>query len=217
MPSPFEKRCVDLDDLRARLQSTDLIPSQEPLLDGIAERFALLAGTGITSVSDLQAALRDRGSISSVADASGVDAEYLVLLRRAVRGFYPKAKPLRAFDWVDRDVITALEEVGVKNSRQLHQAADTGLTELAEQAGISVAELSALVALADLVRVQWVGPTFARTLLAAGYSSTAMVAEADPDTLREAVATANEEGRFYKGAIGRRDIKRVIDAAAYAR
>ncbi len=215
MPSPSQEPALTLDELRARLEATDLIPSQEPLLDRITERFALLAGTGITSVSDLQARLKDRRSVDALADESSVDADYLMLLRRAVRGFYPKPKPLRAFDWVGHDVIMALEDVGVRNSQQLHEATATGIEELTEQAGVPVAELSTLAALSDLVRVQWVSPTFARALVAAGVPSAAMVAQADPRVLCEAVARANEEERFYKGVVGLRDIERLIDAAGY--
>jgi hypothetical protein len=70
--------------------------------------------------------------------------------------------------------------------------------------------------LSDLSRVQWVSPTFARTLVAAGFTGAAEVSMADPEALYEAVMQANENARFYKGKVGLRDIKRLIAAAAYA-
>lgn len=212
---PHPKPCTSLDDLRARLEAIDLIPSQEPLRERIAERFALLARAGINSVVDLQSRLKSRRSVESLAADSGIDEDYLVLLRRAVQGFYPRPRPLRAFDWVDENVIAALEAAGVKNSQQLNAATEEGLAELAERAHVPVSELAPLAALCELVSVQWVSPSFARALVAAGFPSSAAVAQADPDLLCRAVATANGDGRFYKGSIGRRDISRVIDAAGY--
>ena len=42
MGQQSEREAIDLDELRARLTETDLIPSQQPLLDDIERRFALL-------------------------------------------------------------------------------------------------------------------------------------------------------------------------------
>lgn len=57
--------------------------------------------------------------------------------------------------------------------------------------------------------------TFARVLVASGFDSAPKVAGADPDALYEAVATANENARFYKGKVGLRDMKRLVVAASF--
>ena len=215
MPRPSPKQFESLDDLRERLESTDLIPSQEPLREQIAERFALLSRAGIETIANLQASLKGKRSIEPLAELSGVDPEYLVLLRRAVNGFHPKPRPLREFDWVPLGVVTALEEAGVKNSTQLHDAAQTGLADLVKRTGVSQDELSELVVLSGLVRVQWVSPTFARALVAAGFPTPEAVRLADPDQLHEAVVAANEGARYFRGTVGLRDIRRLVDAAAY--
>jgi hypothetical protein len=66
-----------------------------------------------------------------------------------------------------------------------------------------------------LMRVQWVSPTFARMLIVAGYDSAVKVAEANADDLCEALASINAGGKFFKGKIGLRDIKRLVQAASY--
>ncbi len=59
-------------------------------------------------------------------------------------------------------------------------------------------------------------PTAARMLVEAGYDSTSKVAAADGGDLSEALARVNERGRFFKGKIGLRDVRRLIRAAGYA-
>jgi hypothetical protein len=49
----------------------------------------------------------------------------------------------------------------------------------------------------------------------AGYDSAAKVAAADFEDLHQALIRVNEGNRFFKGKIGLRDIKRLIQAAGY--
>jgi len=80
---------------------------------------------------------------------------------------------------------------------------------------VDTAMLEMLARLADLMRVQWVSPTFGRMLIVAGYDSAAKVAAANADDLCEALASINAGDRFFKGKIGLRDIKRLVQAASY--
>ncbi len=209
-------RSTSLDDLQARLEATDLVPSLQPLLDGLTKKMDALKKAGVTSVADLRTRMKTKKSLSTLADDSGIDTNHLVLLRRAIEGFFPKPQPLKVFDWLDQDTVLKLEQAGVKNTLQFYEGALSDAGGLAKRAGIQRKNLSELLALSDLSRVQWVSPTFARTLVAAGFTSAEKVSKADPRILNDAIMQANENARFYKGKVGLRDIKRLIDAAAYA-
>lgn len=87
--------------------------------------------------------------------------------------------------------------------------------ELSESTGVDTATLEELVHLAGLMRVQWVGPTFGRLLLAAGYGSVKKIAMANADDLYEALTRVNDGARYFKSRIGLRDTKRLIQAASY--
>jgi len=206
---------MNLDNLQARLEATDLIPSLQILLDGLTEKLGALKKIGVRSVADLRTRLKSKKSLASLADDSAMDFNYLVLLRRAIEGFFPKPQPLKAFDWLNRDTMAKLDRAGVRNTQQLHEAALSGVDKLAGNAGLEEKNLSEFLALSDLSRIQWVSPTFARVLVAAGFTSAAMVATANPEALHEAIIEANDNARFYKGKVGLRDIKRLIAAAAY--
>jgi hypothetical protein len=206
---------MSLEQLRKRLEGTDLIPSHQPLLEGMPRKFALLGAAGIKSVAALRVRLKNAKALAAVATDSGIDPEYLGLLRRVVEGFFPKPQQLNVFDWLDQAVIARLKEAGITDTRQLYEAATSETSALAKKFGVSKKALSECVALADLSRVQWVSPTFARVLVAAGFASATEVAKAEPNALYTRVARANDGARFYKGRIGLPDIKRLITASRH--
>ncbi|MBB4265477.1 DUF4332 domain-containing protein [Roseospira visakhapatnamensis] len=211
----LDDRSIDLAALRTRLETSDLIPSQEPLLDGLDAKLTALRATELESVADLRAALKSQSSLASLSAASGVDPEYLRLLKRAVGGFFPKPRPLSDVDWLDSDIVSRLKEAGITNTQTLFDAASNGTGALATDLGADANDLSDLVAISDLCRIQWVSPKYARALLAAGHASAVTVARADPEALVQAIATANQGAKFYGGEVGLRDVRRLVAAAAY--
>ena len=212
----IDDNLTKLSALQKRLQNTDLIPSQEPLLEGISEKMSALGKAGIASLADLRSALKTAKSLKSLSQDSGVDAGYLQLLRRAVNGFFPKPRSLDEMDWLDRNTAAGLQKAGIKNTRQLYDAAAKGAGGLAKETGTNRKNVLDFVVIADLCRIQWVSPTFARVLVEAGFASPAEIAKADPETLFDAIAQANKGARFYKGAVGLKDVRRLVAAAAYA-
>ena len=210
-----DERAIDLNALRERLQSSDLIPSQRPLLEGIADKMTALKAAGMHSLADLRVALKSPKSLTQLSGETAIDPNYLRLMRRAVDGFFPKPRSLRELNWLDSNIIDVLEASGIKNTRTLFEATSSGATGLAKETGLDVGDLAELIAISDLCRIQWVSPTFARALIAAGTGSAAAVAKADPDNMFQAIVKANQGAKFYKGKVGMRDIKRLVAAARY--
>ena len=211
----IDEHSTDLSALQERLQSTDLIPSQEPLLDGIAGKFSSIRETGVQSLADLRTALKTERSLTLLSKSSGVDSNYLRLLRRAINGFFPKPRSLKEIGWLDESTVVSLNRAGIKNTQDLFDAASDDAASLAKRTGIDQKEVLEFLAIADLCRIQWVSPTFARVLVAAGFPNAAAVAEANPEALFHAIAKANDNARFYKGKIGLRDVRRLVAAATY--
>jgi predicted flap endonuclease-1-like 5' DNA nuclease len=208
---------IGLEDLQKRIEGTDLVPSRASLLDGLQMKLQALEQQGITTLASLRNELKNAKRREALSNATGIDVQYLVLLRREIEGYFPKPPALKAFDWLPKEAIAKLEENGMRDTAALYQAAvsvESG-TELAESTGVDAAVLEALIRLADLTRVQWVSPTAARMLVEAGYDSASKVAAADSEELHQALVRVNEGGRFFKGNIGLRDIKRLVRAASY--
>lgn len=208
---------VSLDDLQKRLEATDLIPSRASLLEDLAVKLKALENQGITSLADLRVTLKNPKRLTAVAEATGIDEQYLVLLRREIEGYFPKPEALNTFDWLLKGDIEKLEQNGISDAAKLYESAGTAhqRAELAKSADVSMVTLDTLAHITDLTRVQWVSPNFARMLMAAGYDSTAKVAAANAETLYEALESANAGNIYFKGKIGLRDVKRLVMAASY--
>ena len=208
---------VSLDDLRNRIKSTDLVPSRAVLLEDLDAVFEKFAQHGIETWLDLQKAIKNPKHMESFSKSSTIDLQYLVLLRREVEGYAPKPFDLKAIDWVPQEVIKKLLDDGITTSDQLFSKFNdiNSRNNFADKTGIDRGMIVYLVNLATLCRVQWVSPTAGRMLIEAGYDNCQKLLAADGNELFEAMDRVNENGKYFKGTIGLRDIKRLIEAAKY--
>jgi hypothetical protein len=208
---------ISLEDLRKRIEATDLVPSRACLTDMIREKMKALEKQGIKTLASLRDELKNSKRLAFVAEATGIDTQYLILLRREIESYFPKPAALKVFDWLPKDEIVKLEQNEIWNTATLYEMTSSAKkrSELAKSTGVDTATLEILARLADLMRVQWVSPTFARMLIVAGYDSAAKVAAANADDLCESLSSINAGDRFFKGKIGLRDIKRLVQAASY--
>ncbi|MCI2397913.1 DUF4332 domain-containing protein [Aliiroseovarius subalbicans] len=204
----LDARKMGLEDVVQRLRGTDLIPSQLPLLEDLPDNIAALERVGMVTVADLRAAMKNPGMVQDLAKVSGVDADWLILLNRALKGFFPKPRPIKEFEWVSAPLRTQLKAEGLTNSELVFETYSEALPE--------GGEVETLLATCDLCRIQWVSPSFARALVASGFVTAADLARADPEDVATALAKVNVDGRFFKGKVGLRDIRRLVVAAQYA-
>ncbi len=213
----MDAKNISLDDLRKRIEATDLVPSRVSLTDKIREKMKTLEQKGITTLASLRNELKNSRRLEVLSKATGIDTQYLILLRREIESYFPKPVGLKVFDWLSKDEIVKLEQNEIRDTAALYEMTNHAKTrtELAKTTMVNRATLEILAGLADLMRVQWVSPTFARILVMAGYDSAAKVAAAKADDLHEALANINARDKFFKGKIGLRDIKRLIQAASY--
>jgi hypothetical protein len=208
---------ISLDDLRKRIEATDLVPSRACLTDKIREKMKALEKQDIKTLASLREELKNSKRLASVAEATGIETQYLILLRREIESYFPKPAALKVFDWLPKDEILNLEQNEIRDTATLYEMTSSAKkrSELVKSTGVETATLETLAQLADLMRVQWVSPTFGRMLIVADYDSAAKVAAANADDLCEALASVNAGDRFFKGKIGLRDINRLVQAASY--
>ncbi|PKO02382.1 MAG: hypothetical protein CVU43_08110 [Chloroflexi bacterium HGW-Chloroflexi-5] len=208
---------ISLDDLRERIKSTDLVPSRAVLMEEIDTVFDKLKQQGLQTWLDLQKAIKNPKKIEDFAKKSGIDFQYLVLLRREIEGYRPKPFNLNVIDWVPQEVINKLLNDGITSSDQLYSKYGDLQSRIlfADKTGIDREMMDYLANLASLCRVQWVSPTAGRMLIEAGYETCQKISTADGNELFEAMNRVNKQGNYFKGTIGLRDIKRLIVAAQY--
>ena len=206
----FDAETISLPALKERIVSTDLVPSREAIKTGLDDVLAKLNGLGIQNLAALRKELKDNKRLFAIADQTGIDKDYLALLRREVESWYPKPFSLKEFDWIPADESAKLEAAGIKTTADLCEN-----PEKVKAAGVPAEHMDHLLKCADLTRIQWISPLAARMLITAGYETPAAVAIANPEELDRGMNDANVNNAWFKGRIGLRDIKRLIDAARY--
>jgi hypothetical protein len=208
---------VSLDDMQQRIKAADLVPSRVSLQDEIGLKMKALKKQGIQTLADLRHELKSAQRRATLAKATGIEAQYLVLLRREIEGYFPEPVALKTLTWLAKDDIAKLAHHEVSDTATLYETATSAKkqAQLAQATGVDLATLHDLACLADLTRVQWVSPTTARMLIAAECDSAARLAKADAGALCEALERVNAKGKFFKGKIGLRDVRRIVQAASY--
>ena len=103
----------------------------------------------------------------------GLPIDYLTVLKREAKSYLPKPIRLKDLPGVDSKDIDALEEQGIKNTKQLFEKGklSEARQQLSQVTGISRERLDELVSLSDLARLYGVGPVFARMIYDAGIRS----------------------------------------------
>jgi hypothetical protein len=208
---------VSLEDVQKRIKETDLIPSRRFLLEDIDEKFLKLQANGSLTLADLRKDLKHQKNIPALSKRTGIDTEYLTVLRRETESYFPKTCALGAFDWLGKKDLDTLERKGLKNTLLLYEALDTPKKreEIVTALGLDKNFIDSLFSLVDLTRIQWTSAIVARMLVAAGYKTVKSVSTANPVELCNELDRVNKEHKYFKGKIGLRDVRRMIKAASY--
>lgn len=213
----LDDRRVSLADLQHRIERTDLVPSMVPLLEDIASRFQRLREGGIATLAELRQRLKNAKRLALLASTMEIDETYLVLLRREIEGYFPRPFPLEAFGWLPEETRVKLAAAGYTSTPKLYDALCTAEQRgrVSHTLGIESELLDELFALVSLTRIRWTNPAVARALHAAGYTSPREIAQADAEALCAAFERANRAREYFRGKLGVRDGRRLIDAAKY--
>ena len=202
-----------LEKLKYLFKNTRLLPSQQILQENIDERFACLEQNGVDNLQQLQKALKTKSDVQSFAKVTGLPIDYLTILRREVNSYQPKPINLKDFPCVNPEVVDKLEQIGIKNTKQLFVNVLTRKerSEFANQNQIEYEDILELTKLTDVARMKWVGPKFARLLVESEYDTVEKVANSNYEELYQALVRINEESGIYKGKFGIEDLKSWVD------
>ena len=161
---------ISLDEFVHTLVTVDLLPSRRVLADHIERIVPLLKDRGIDDLAALKKLLADKAEYPELTAELGVDADYLTLLNREVNSYVSKPVPLAKLDLLSDDELAALRAAGIKSTKDLYVRSSSRADRVAValETGITQERLDRTLRLANLVRVNGVGPAFAKFLLEAG-------------------------------------------------
>ena len=171
---------ISLDDLRKRIETTDLVPSRTSLLSELDSKIGILKGHNVGTLADLRAEMKTSKRLETLSEATGIDKNYLVLLRREIESYFPKPFLLKKLDWFSVAEIEKLEKKGIRNTADFYKAFidANNRDELVESTKAESGIIDELIQLCDLMRMQWTSPTAAKMLVDAGYTNVEKVASA---------------------------------------
>lgn len=147
-------KAFSLEKLKGKLQNIRLLPSQQILRENLKERFTCLEKNGIKNLQQLQEALKKKSDVESFAQQTGLPVNYLTILRREVNSYKPKPINLKDFPGVNPEVIHKLDQIGIKNTKQLflHVLTPKSRSVFAEQNHIRGEDVLELTKLTDMAR-----------------------------------------------------------------
>ncbi len=105
-----------------------------------------------------------------------------------------RSRPVEDIEGVGQVLGRRLREAGIRTTRELLlAAAREGVEALAARTGIDARRLVAFVHMADLMRIDGIGPQAAELLVAAGVEGVADLARREPETLAARLRQVNAE------------------------
>ena len=141
----------------------------------------------------------------------------MILLRREIEGWFASKMKLEQFSWINKDLANALQKDAICDTEIMYSELSTNSKrqEISQKHSISVDDLEYIYKVANLTRIRWVSPNVARILVDIGYESPEKIANANYIELGKEFAEHNNKAQYFKGKIGDRDIKRLINEAKY--
>jgi len=195
----LDPKKISLEKLRRSLESRELIPSRMILKENLKANFEVLASAGVNNMDDLIKALKSKNKVDAFSKQTGLEVGYLTILRREANSYFPNPVRLSSFPGIDQRVISKLDEHGIKNSKQLFNAAKSSAEreKLCSETGLTDQELREVVHLSDLARLYGVGPVFARLLYDIGIDSVESFIKCSPkEIIRMYEDTTNKKADF---------------------
>ena len=206
---------ITLDEYKDQLKKRNWIPSRKILQDQAEMQFAAFKRAQIKNMEQLYSIVSNRKKRIELLKNEDVSDEYLTVLLRELQSIQPKPLKLGEFNWMPEDIIGKIMMAGITNTKIMYEALGRvhDRKKFIAETSINEQVVVDLLKLSDLVRIQWVNPTFAHVLFAAGFDTVKKVSTADHEDLYRAVCLKNDELKLYKGRIGLNDMKLCVEAA----
>ena len=203
-----------LEKFKNGLETRDLLPGRRPLLNNIDQYFSTLEKAGYKNLSDILNRLKSKVKIEKESYSTGIPIDYLTLLKREAGSYLPSIVALEKLTEPEHsNYLKGLAELGIKNSKQLFEAAYklNDRKELAAQSEVPLEILNKWVQLCDLLRVNGVGPVFAHMLYDAGINSCFAFITIPAKELLEMADVVNKEKGYTKVTLRPEDIDYCMD------
>jgi len=199
-----------IEEYRAQLVGSYIIPSHKILLEKIDVRFKQLHERGYRTMHDLAVALKTKKKVEQFAIEHNLPADYVTVLRRNVNSYIPKKRELKKMSIIGKELLVKLEKENIYNTEELY----VGL-QLNSKLNISNAEFLLLKNIVNLCQLRYVSESFCDLLLSSKYNSPDLIKTADSSEMLNELNRINVKGQFFNGKFGKNDMTFIIDDANF--
>lgn len=206
---------MELGEYEKILKSKELLPGRKLLKEDINAKFNILRSEGIKNLKELLEMLKTKKKMEKFAHETGLPYNYLMILKREIKSYQPNPVNLKNFPGINNYYVEKLGLIGIKNSKQLFIRVQNQeeILKLSEKSNIPLKELNEILNLSDLVRINGVGPVFARMMMDIGIDSTIKLAKSKAEIVFNELITLNKIKNYTKAKFTIKDIYYCIDFA----
>ena len=192
-----------------------MLPSRILLHRQMDAKFGVLRNAGISTLGDLLRTLGSPSKLEAFSSGSGLEKNYLVLLKREAGSYLSRPFPLSAFPGIPFEFTEVLKSKGLVSSRDFFERVQTEEQEskISRETGIPLARLKELHCLCDLSRITGVGGVFARVVYEAGIRSSREFALTDASEHHRLYRAVIDKYGYKAGHFSEEDIRYCIDYA----
>ncbi|MCF8370738.1 MAG: DUF4332 domain-containing protein [Bacteroidales bacterium] len=204
---PLDK--ISLHKFKSILQTKRILPSRTILLETIDERFSTLEEVRIRSVKGLIDTLKSSKLIDAMAQKTGIPIDYLTILKREASSYKTKPEPMKAILPEDQKLLDTLASAGIKNSRQFYENCYNARQREALSSKLKIDEtvIEYMLKLCDLLRINGVGPIFARMMIEGGIESVNIILTLSEEEIYDTYNQIRLSGSYADIPLSRNDIR----------
>ncbi|MCL1928001.1 MAG: DUF4332 domain-containing protein [Treponema sp.] len=208
-------RKVDVQKYKTFLKNQYLIPSRQILHDNIDNNFKIFKNCGFKYLADLKQAISSNTKIDKLSNETKILPEYLNILRRELGAFDKKGIPFNEFPIIDKNIISKLDNKGIKNTKDFYEYyyKENNEKRVSDELSIPIELIKCLISLSGLVRINGIASLAAVTFYEAGYKTIKDITSSTKEKMLEKITEKNEEKKYYKAKLGLKDMQFVIDFA----
>jgi hypothetical protein len=178
---------ISLDEFAEITSTKYLVPGRRVLLDHLSSIIEHLKARDINHLAALKKLLSNKKNYSQLADDLGVSVEYLTVLNRESNSYESKPIPLSKLGLFSALELEQLKSAGLTSTKHLYERALTAddRRDLAIHTQFTEGKLIQALELIDLLRINGIGPVFARVLQAMCIHNVVQFAQAAPEYILE--------------------------------
>jgi hypothetical protein len=200
---------ITLDEFQEILTSIDLLPGRRILLGSLPEIVERLKQRDILHLEALRKLLQNKKHYPELAQALSVSVDYLTILNREVNSYVSKPVMLSELGVFSAEELTRLTKAGVKSTKDLYERAltPTARQELSARLALPAGQIVMALELSDLLRINGVGPVYAKILREMGIKSAPDYLNRETAWILEKYQEINAAKQPARAKLGLKDIE----------